>query len=126
MSFDYYDAQSMIYARCGVRGMSDPIEEALRHGGTGVMHHPPDPACVRALEALAVLRGRLAEAELQRDAHIQAFKALCPKLSAAEASLVTLTDALREIAEAEDFVDVEDVQAYARAALASSEGEGNA
>jgi predicted DNA-binding ribbon-helix-helix protein len=93
--------------------MSDPIEEALRHGCTGVMHHPPDRRCVEALEALAVLRGRLAEAQLT-------VAELVEEAKDAEAENVSLKEALRGVVAS---WNLEEAKQFARAALASSEGD---
>jgi hypothetical protein len=88
--------------------MSDPIEDFIRFSHAVVTGEGVTVLRSTALEALAVLRGRLAEAE------------------AAEASVVSLNEALREIAERTSYVSGEDYQPYiariARAALASSEG----
>ncbi len=121
--------------------MSDPIEEALIATARSYEQQLPVVLSVpnfkshysELVEALAVLRDDLADANYSRQLQFDAANLNRERAEAAEARLVSLKEALREIAEAEDFVDVEDVQAYARvvyrdarAALASSEGDSDA
>jgi hypothetical protein len=77
---------------------------------------------------VAVLRGQIAETKAARDALVVGNDELLSRVQAAEDSVVSLKEALREIIEASrDFdapswwVAVERIEKLARAALASSE-----
>jgi hypothetical protein len=91
--------------------MSDPIEEAL-----SLLVDCAERAA--ALEALAVLRGRLAEAHLT-------VAELVEEAKDAEAENVSLKEALRVIADTPSG-KIMFARQFARAALASSEGEADA
>ncbi len=118
--------------------MSDVIETVLRHG---CLEDPswstPCANCLGiALEALAVLRAERDEAMNRCDAAILDMVDAAERAEAAEATVVSLREALREIDQVE-FASLDaswgqkdqaatKVQRIARAALASSEGDSDA
>ncbi len=136
-------------ADSGVSGMSDPIEEALealRAERRARSRLAPTGDVDAALEALAVLRGRL---EANHALYVRNMRFEYELRIAAEASVVSLKEALREIANLHASRDTvkgmpqtgayphgsisflifpigQDPRDIARAALASSEGDSDA